>query len=51
MMVVIYAIILVAVLTAWQGKRYFSISVFGVGMIVSICWFLHHVTTSIGLQL
>jgi hypothetical protein len=51
MMALLFFILLLAVLAAWQGARKPSISLFIVDFILGVSWFLHHMTDVIGLSL
>lgn len=51
MMAILFIILFLAVLAGWQGARKPSISLFVADFILSIAWFLHHMTDAIGLSL
>lgn len=51
MMALIFLILLISVILAWVGLRKAAIYCFAISMILAILWFIHHVTSSLGLQL
>jgi uncharacterized membrane protein len=51
MMALIFAVLLAAVLLAWKGARKPAIYTFAATLILSVVWFLHHVTSHLNIDL
>ncbi|RDI48857.1 DUF5993 family protein [Aquicella lusitana] len=51
MMAVIFILLFLAVVLAWFGARRLSSYFFIVTFVISIAWFFHHVTSTLGLSL
>lgn len=51
MMTLILSVLLLSIIFTWLGKRKFAIQWFVLGFAMSIVWFHHHITSSIGLSL
>jgi hypothetical protein len=47
----IMLLLLAAILFAWKDKRFPSILLFAMSLILSIGWFIHHITSTVGLSL
>lgn len=51
LLAVIFAVLLIAVMAVWIGKRKMAISVFILAMVMALTTFIHHMTDIIGLSL
>lgn len=51
MMALIFLILLISILLAWMGARKAAIGCFVIMMLLAILWFLHHVTSSLSIQI
>lgn len=51
MMAVIFILLLIATVLAWIGFRQAAIVWFALSMLLSIIWFIHHITEHLAIQL
>jgi len=51
MMTLVFLLLLFAVLAAWLGKRKIAIYIFAIDLIIAVLGFIHHITTTLPLQL
>lgn len=51
MLILVFALLLVAVLAVWRGKRRTAVGLLLVVFVLAGFWFNHHATSQIGLQL
>lgn len=47
----IFFVIALAMMAATAGRRDVSVGLFGIALVVSVAWFNHHLTTSLGVSL
>lgn len=51
MMVLIFALLLATIATAWLGRRRLTVSLFLVTLTIAALWLLHHATSLLDLRL
>jgi hypothetical protein len=51
MMALLFIILFIATLLAWYGHRSYAQYTYVISLVLSVIWFLHHVTSSLAIQL
>ncbi len=51
MMALIFLLLLLSVILAWAGVRKPALACFVITFVLAVIWFLHHVTSSLAIQL